>query len=192
VSWLFSLFRRPEGVADEATHEHPGADVLAEISDGLRKLARVQARQGVRLEEIEGKIEGGFADLRTSSRQMVQQLGVSIQWDDLLDAADALDEAARAASAAGDGPMAEGLRAVGARITRFLAQREVRRQGCLGAAPDPALVRVVGTIDEAAIQEGHVARVVRAAVTDRGQLLREGEVLIARRPPPSSNGEAIP
>jgi hypothetical protein len=53
-------------------------------------------------------------------------------------------------------------------------------------------VRVIGTIEEAAMSEGHVARVVRAPVTERGRLLREGEVLVARSPRPPRSGEASP
>lgn len=194
MSWFSSFFRRREPPArpGESGPPVPGEELLAEIGEGLRKLVRLQARQGVRLEQIENKLEGGFADLRAASQQAVHRIGAPLQWDELLDATDALDEAQRAASAAGDESMAEGLRAVGARIERFLAQQGVRREGHLGAAPDPALVRVIGTIEEAAMSEGHVARVVRAPVTERGRLLREGEVLVARSPRPPRSGEASP
>ena len=167
--------------------------LLAEVAEGLRKLVRLQARQSVRLEEIETKIEGGFADLRTASQQAIQGIAAApIRWDELLDAADALDEAERAANAARDESMAEGLRAVAARIARFLDQQGVRRERHLGAVPDPALVRVVGTVEDGATNEGRVARVVRAAVTEKGRLLREGEVLVARTPRSSASGEASP
>lgn len=140
----------------------------------MQRLGRAQARQGLRLEELENKLEAGFAELRAALAQAAP--ASQPRWDDLLDAADALDEAAAGAR---EHSVAEGLKAVNARLERFLAGQHVRRVSLVGAPPDPALVRVVGTLESAAVRPGTVARVVRAAVTERGRLLREGEVLVA-------------
>ena len=97
VSSWFSRGRRGEvdaAIADRI--EAAPAERLAEIADGLQKLARAQARQGVRIEALEAKIEGGFSDLRSVLQQAAApRVPASITWDELLDAADALDEAER-------------------------------------------------------------------------------------------------
>jgi hypothetical protein len=211
VSWFSSVFLRPRpvvgGAASTESSEVAAPDRLAEIVDGLQKLTRVQARQGVRLEALENKLEGGFSDLRAVvQRSTPPPAPASIDWDELLDAADALDEAERTAIVDGNSAMAAGLSAVGLRIGRFLAQLDVRREKRVGADPDPAFVRVIGTVDPAEVQvelgtpgqahvqvpvqvgEGQVARVVRATVIERGRVLREGEVLISRRA--STTGQA--
>ncbi|HXD53922.1 MAG TPA: nucleotide exchange factor GrpE [Solirubrobacteraceae bacterium] len=197
MSWLFSWFRRSvEANGDASGDSRSVAQVVtaleASLQEGVQKLARLQARHGARLEEIENKVEGGFADLRSATEHAARAASAPVRWDDLLDAADALDEAERSAIAAGDQPMADGLRAVVTRVGRFLAQQGVRREGRVGVPPDPALVRVIGAVEAPAMNEGHVARVVRAAAMEGGRLLREGEVLVARRPPPPPNAEANP
>ena len=50
-----------------------------------------------------------------------------------------------------------------------------------GEAPDGRLFRVVGAEPSAALPEGVVARVVRAAVLRGDEILREGEVIVTRR-----------
>jgi hypothetical protein len=92
---------------------------------------------------------------------------------------DLLDEGIRNA---GQASVSEGLRLVSLRLSTFLG-----RQGITRLAPEPGATvdgkrfRVVGSIDAEQV-EGSVARLVRAAVIQNQQLLREGELLVARRP----------
>ena len=83
----------------------------------------------MRLEELEGKLEAGFQDLRA----VVDHPGrrprfppISCAWDDLLDAMDALEEAV--ALAGGVPELAQGLRQVLVRLERFAAQAEISRK----------------------------------------------------------------
>ncbi len=180
------------------------AAALAElVTEGLQKLGRAQARQGARLEDLERKLEAGLADLRGMLTKLSGRRDApDTRWDEILDAADALDEAARLARDGGQDALARGMDAVRERIDRFLERADVRRVMPLGQVPDPAMVRVVGVVDGAGAavasspaddsptaeadlgpdgDEPRVERVVRAAVLEQGRLIREGEVLVARR-----------
>jgi len=186
------LGRKADGVAQSGEQTDAGASgtaAIAEVLESVQKVARAQARQGVRLEGIEGKLEAGFSDLRTSLQRGGPRAGASapLVWDELLDAADALDAAAAHSAQTGADELARGLRAIVTRLERFMAQRNVTRLSPLGEPPAPALVRVVGTVtldgSRAPVAEGRVVRVVRAAALENGALLREGEVLVARATP---------
>jgi molecular chaperone GrpE (heat shock protein) len=148
------------------------------VLEGLQKLGRLQAKQALRLEELESKIEGGFADLRAQLEEAQRPAG-DVDWADLLDAMDALDEAARLAAATPE--VAAGLRAVLQRMDRFLGDAGVERRIPVGAPPDGRLFRVVGAEPDPALPDGVVARVVRAAVLRGDEILREGEVIVTRR-----------
>ena len=177
MSWVARLFGR-EGAPEEPAA--PADRTRQELLDGLQKVARAQAKQTLRLEELESKLEGGFADLRAQLEEAQRPAG-DVDWAELLDAMDALDEAARLAVATPD--VAAGLRAVLQRMDRFLAVAGVERRTPVGTPPDGRLFRVVGSEPAAALPEGVVARVVRAAALRGEEILREGEVIVARRDP---------
>ncbi|HEY3352692.1 MAG TPA: hypothetical protein VGQ83_05555, partial [Polyangia bacterium] len=97
---------------------------------------------------------------------------------DLLDAMDLLDEAIRVSAAAGTPAVAAGLTGVLARLGRFLDELGLRRVASAGEPLDGKLFRVVG---EEAAGAGPGVRVVRAAVCAGPRVVREGEVILARR-----------
>lgn len=139
---------------------------------------------GLRLEDLERKMEGGLDDLRQAIRAITAgRGGADPGVDDLLDALDLLGEAAREADRAAHPFLAEGLRRVAARIESFLARRSIRRLAPLGLPPDAGRFRIVGTADAPDLPPGAVAHVVRAAVLEGDRLLREGEVLVNRSAP---------
>ncbi len=198
MNWFRKLFA--PGSADpvlppvpdrpDDTEVEQALDPMSPVLDSLQKVARLQARQSAQVQELEGKLEAGFSDLRGLLTKVVaQRQAAPARWNELLDAADALDEAVLHAERTGQGGLTEGLRGVAARIGQFLAQSEVRRLSPLGEPPDPACFRVVGTIEgntalgaaNAAHEDGCIAQVIRAAVLEGNRVLREGEVLIVRR-----------
>lgn len=152
----------------------------------MKKLMRAQAKLGLRLDELERKLEGGLEDLRgTLSRRTAHpseaREGQSGEggFGDVLDAIDLLCEVQRqSALPAG---CAEGLEGVVARLDRALAQAGLARHGAVGQPADGRRFRVVGTEDIPELQQGVVTRLVRHAALRGAQLVREGEVLINRR-----------
>jgi molecular chaperone GrpE (heat shock protein) len=190
VAWLDRLFsgrRQPDrgdgrdaGALDPAATADPRLARDEELLEATHRLARAQARQGARLEEMEGKLEAGFQDLRAVVGTLAAPAATDqLRWDDLLDAMDALEEAVALAGSVPE--LAQGLRQVLHRLERFAAQAEISRKRPVGSAPDGRLFRVVGTEEAPAVAEGAVARVVRAAVLRGTRVLREGEVIINRR-----------
>lgn len=186
--WLQRFRRKP--ALGQRGDEHPAgqrpppwADGLAEL---LQKTSRAQARLGVRLDDLERKLEGGFTELRSSLAAAAVTPRASealpARWDDLLDALDLLEEAARSLDEAAQSAQSEGLRRVLSRLEGFLEQCALRRVSPVGSAPDGKVFRVVGTSHRPDLPEGVVARVVRAAVLSGGRVVREGEVLTNRRP----------
>jgi molecular chaperone GrpE (heat shock protein) len=158
-----------------------GDEIQRELADVLQKIARVQAKQGLRLDELDSKIEEGFADLRAQIGDSRPPTAADeITWDELLDAPDALEEAARLAEQESPA-VASGLREVVARIERFLSGVGISRRAAAGGSSDGHLFRVVGAEPSAGLPDGVVARVVRAAVVRGEEILREGEVIVARR-----------
>ena len=176
MPWLARLFRRDRALPETATASNE--PTRQELLEGMHRLARAQAKQGLRLEELESKLEGGFADLRAQLEEQ-QRPGGDVDWSELLDAMDALDEAARVAATTPE--VAAGLRRVIERMGQFLAARGVERQVPVGRSPDARLFRVVGTETAPALPDGVVARVVRAAALRGAEILREGEVIVTRR-----------
>lgn len=190
MAWLARLFGKTQGAPPVA----PGGDGApdagppnAQLIETVQKLARVQARMSARLEELDGKLEAGFMDVRALLAQQPDAQADDLDWDDLLDAMDTLDEAV-AQTATGAPEIAGGLRGVLVRLERFAAQAKIERHLPIEGAPDARLFRVVGTVNGAA--EGaadgarsgrpEVARVVRAAVVRGEEVIREGEVIVKR------------
>src|SRR6266540_3022238 len=94
---------------------------------------------------------------------------------------DALDEAARALDDGRAEGVAQGLRAIGARLTRFLAQQSLVRLAEPTTPIDGRLFRVVGAEHVSELPDGEPVRVVRAAVRRGDRVVREGEVIVNRR-----------
>jgi molecular chaperone GrpE (heat shock protein) len=178
MSWLARVFGRwlPVAAGDgEEAADAPGAVEIAEL---CQKLARTQARQGLVLDEIESKVEAGFADLRGAIDQLGSASESSLSFDDCFDAIDALTEAARLAP---DEAHGEGLRAVLERLDRFVKRAGFERHSAAGETPDARRFRVVGTEVTDALAPGKATRVVRAAISRQGKLVREGEVIVSVR-----------
>lgn len=172
-SWISRLFRtrRPPPALP------PPDTALAEAE---ARAARAQARLALRLDELERKVEGGFADLRALLKEVATRPATpaSLRWDDLLDALDRIEDAGRAVDRAAAPGFAEGLDAVIEKLERFLAQAGMARRSTRGVPPDGRLFRVVGTEPTAEVPVGTIARVVRAAVLAGERVVREGEVIV--------------
>ncbi|HEX2572601.1 MAG TPA: nucleotide exchange factor GrpE [Polyangia bacterium] len=191
LSWLQRWFPRREIASGPPSREPP--PWLDELLGLMQKNARTRAWLGLRLDDVEHKLEAGFASLREAIRHSAQA-GSAPQaqvwaWDDLLDAMDLLEEAVQTAVSQGDPGMADGLRGVLVRLERFLGQAEFERLGLPGTPPDGKLFRVVGTEHMPELAEGVITRVVRAAVVRGDRVVREGAVLTNRLPP---GGRAAP
>jgi molecular chaperone GrpE (heat shock protein) len=176
MSWLARIFgKRPAAAPDEGDTSVDGPGT-AEIAELCQKLARTQARQGLALEEIESKLEAGFADLRGALDRLGSASESSLSFDDCFDAIDALAEAARLAP---DEAHGQGLLAVVARLDRFVRDAGFERQSTIGETPDARRFRVVGTEVSEVLAPGKATRVVRAAICRQGKLVREGEVIVS-------------
>ncbi|MDY7229682.1 hypothetical protein [Hyalangium rubrum] len=154
------------------------------LLEAVQKSSRAQARLTLQVEDLDRKLEGGFAEVRNSlsSWKSAATGGApdsSLRWDAVLDALDLLDEAAQVA----DPALAPGLTGVAARLERFLGQSGLTRLVPLGHPPDGRLFRVVGTQPHDSLPEGAIARVVRAAVLRGEYLVREGEAITVRKLP---------
>jgi molecular chaperone GrpE (heat shock protein) len=154
---------------------------LTEIVEASRKSARAQTKLALKVEELERKVEAGFAELRSSARRSGPEDHAPGDHADLFDALDLLDEAAAAVQEGRLEGVAEGLRGIGARLEHALRCARLSRLAPLGTRPDGARFRVVGTEEHAAYPEGAIVRVVRAAIVSGDSLVREGEVLVNRR-----------
>ena len=169
-SWLQRWFPGREALLESPSRDasvEPPAWV-DELLGLMQKSARTRAWLGLRLDDIERKIEGGFANLQETLRRSALA-GPAHQaegwvWDDLLDAMDLIEEAVQTVSSQRDPAMSDGLRGVLVRLERFLAQTQLERLGVPGTLPDGKLFRVVGTEHMPEFAEGVITRVVRAAV----------------------------
>jgi hypothetical protein len=153
---------------------------VAELLEQLQKLSRGNARLSLRVEDLEGKVEGGFAELRghlAAPRAADQQ-----RPDELFDALDALDEACVNARQL-QPEFAAGLERVVRRLEQLALKQAYVRVRPHGQPPDGRLFKVVGAVTAPELADGLVARVVRAAVITHpdGSTVREGEVLTSRK-----------
>jgi molecular chaperone GrpE (heat shock protein) len=181
MAWFARIFGRQLPVATgdgEDAQDEANAPDAAEIAELCQKLARTQARQGLVIEEIESKLEAGFADLRGVIDQLGSASESSLSFDECFDAIDALTEAARLAP---DEAHGEGLRAVLDRLDRFVKRAGFERDSAVGETPDARRFRVVGTEVSDAFAPGLATRIVRAAICRQGKLVREGEVIVSVR-----------
>lgn len=155
------------------------------LVDAVQKSSRAQSRLALHVEDLERKLEGGFAELRGSLSSLRGATSGSTSereppWDELLDAMDLLEEASRVAT---DAALASGLMGVVARLERFLTTSGITRLASIGHIPDGRLFRIVGTQPHPSFAEGAIARVVRAAALRGERLIREGEAIIVRNTP---------
>jgi molecular chaperone GrpE (heat shock protein) len=178
MSWLSRWFRPNADASDDAESDAPATtDVSAELVSLLQKVARTQTRQGLRIEEIESKLEAGFSDLRQSLARAASDSG-DLAFDDCFDAMDTLDEAARVAPSS---EHAQGLKTVLRRLGSFLEHAGYQRVAPVGQAVEASRFRVVGVAVADTQPAGTIVRVVRAAVLRQGTMVREGEAIISSR-----------
>lgn len=178
MCWLTRLFRNRLRAAQNEGND-PGSLLDASgLADASQKIARTQARQGLLLEEIELKLEAGFADLRGMIDTVGLSREASLSFDECFDALDALEEAARLTA---DDAHSQGLRAVIDRLERFVTRAGFERHTTAGEAPNARRFRAVGTEVSETLAPGKTLRTVRAAILRQGKLVREGEVIVSMR-----------
>lgn len=157
-----------------------------QLAVSLQKTSRAQARIGARVEELERKVEGGFADLRSAIAGIARTAGIewgaaAMKWEPLLDSIDLLVEVAASVDQRAWPGLGEGLDAIAGRLGTFLEQESMVRVGARGMPLDGKVFRVVGTDDQPDLPDGVIARVVRAAVLRGDLVVREGQVITNRR-----------
>ena len=143
-----------------------------ELLEQVKKLARANQKLALQVESLASK---------PAVPAVPAPAAPEPSYDAVLDAMDALDHAVMAASDddALDSFVA-GLEGVQERLSRFLEGVGVTRVGARGEAPEPRLHKVVGTTDDEDVEEGAVARVVRAGARKGDRVLRVGEVITRR------------
>lgn len=169
-AWVRKILRRqvPAESIPEVRQE------IATTLEAAQRSARAVARLGLRLDQVESKLEGGFADLR-AQLSTFRSNGVPASrppFELLFDAADLLDEAARLSASPGH---AAGLAGIRERLERFLFEAGLQRVAQVDGPVDPLRFRVVGREDG-----GARPRVIRAAILDGERLVREGEIVLER------------
>ena len=180
MNWFRRLFtpgREPTPALLEAPAPVP--PWALDLLEGVQKAGRAQARAMARIEALESKLEGGFADLRS---RVSPRPAAALSFDEVLDAMDILDEACRTLEGAGNAPAAQGLRGVVDRLQRFLARMGLTRVAEPPVTLDGRLFRAVGIVERPDLADGAPAQVVRAMILAGERVVREGEVLINRRP----------
>jgi len=153
-----------------------------DTAEALKKLARSFGRSSLRIEEIERKVD-------TMSQGAGTQAMPERDLAALFDALDLLDRAVDSLDRVAAPELAAGLDGVQARLVRHIQAEGFTRIASRGGAPDGTLVRVVGTIESADAIDGQVVGVVRAAIKHGDRVVREGEVITARRIVPTASNE---
>ncbi len=190
MNWLTRLFTRkqpnpsvdPEPLPQLEAHppdEPP--EWAVDLLEAVQKVGRAQARSIARLESLESKLEAGFTDVR-SAVSAARPTAEPPKLDAVLDALDILDEARRSLLDAGFSQSEQGLAGVTERLEGFLRRSGVARRAQVSEPIDGKLFRVVGTVERSDLPDGAPAQVVRAAALAGDRVVREGEVLVNRRP----------
>lgn len=182
-----NLWRRFTG-ADPKPELEAGEPVwVAELRELSQKSARAHMKLAVQIESTERKTEAGLSDLRAmldrlSSALAAQHNPRSQLWSELLDVADAVALAAETSAVRALPELKAGLDTVLARFEGALMTAGFEREhnSIIGRLPDGVRFRVVGAQADPSLPEGSASRVLRAAVTHHGVLIREGEILTNR------------
>jgi molecular chaperone GrpE (heat shock protein) len=144
--------------------------------EGLQKQNRAAAKQAARLEALIGECS---AELRLARTELVRSASAVApseeRYDDLFDSLDALDQALALAS---EPHLVEGLSRVQLRIQQFCERAGFARTGAVGQPVDAGSMRIVGTQRAGDVPVGSISRVVCAAITREGKLVREGQVIV--------------
>lgn len=186
TGWFRKLFRaKPEPVPSSAVPQET-AEQLLEV---LRRSARAQTKLTLRLDESVATLSGQITALRPSldalsghAAPAANAVPPPISWSGLLDAMDMLQHAIDSLAPTRADGVDQGLTLVLVRLDRFLTQNGISRLGARGETVDGKLFRVVGTVSDPSLPSGTIVRVVRAAATRDGEIVREGEVLTAGNP----------
>ena len=164
-------------------------DWAVEFTDLLTKATRSATRQGLKLDELQSRMDAGFDDLRQALRSRPSATKPpDIDWLPLCDAADLLTDLALQALSAGNRGLGEGLLRVLGRLDGQLAVGGIARHTGLGQPPDGRLVQVVTAEARPDVPPGLTIRLVRSAVLRGQQLVRAGEVVVSAQPTPPSAG----
>jgi len=180
VSWLRKTFAA-------APPELPPAGPplwAVELQETATKAARTATRQGLKLDELQSRMDAGFDDLRQSLRSKpAETKPPQIDWLPLCDAADLLTELALQTMASGNRGLGEGLVRVLERLDGQLSLGGVTRHTGLGQPPDGRLMQVVATEAHNDVPAGLTVRLVRSAVLRGQHIVRTGEVVVSAQPP---------
>ncbi len=160
----------PQGRGESELHS---VEKLEEIATRLQTVARAQSKLSLRVDELAGEVASNHEQLLGELVLRARDL------DDILDALDRLDDAARALGPDQAG-LAQGLSAIADRLDRHLRRTGMIRHAELGVEPDGRRFRVVGSEACGDLPDGVITRVVRSAATRGDELVREGEVVINR------------
>lgn len=204
--WLTTRFGAPKDSsnATETSVSSPvtpteGPDT-AELLELSRKIVRANTKLGLRVEELERKLEAGFSDLRSKLAAQTGGGGNAGSKHDgapnLLDALDALDRAREAAMALPDRASAEsmvtGLQIASERLETLLRHDGITRVFEVESRPpNGRLFRVVGVESRPDVPDGIVLRVVRAAAHRGDRVVREGAVVVNKIERSESLGSRI-
>jgi len=156
---------------------------IDEILESVLKLSRAQAKQGLRVEGLENKLEGGFTEMRSEFASLAERDSSesSFNWSDLLDAMDTLEKACRSLEQREERDISAGLRGAIGRMERFLfEQAGISRINQTDGAPNGKLFRIVAVDGGLGPSDSLTTRVVRAAVLRGDKLMREGELIVNR------------
>ncbi len=183
LRWLRSLTARSLPAPTAAALPTRSDEIVErsdEILEAIQKQTRAAAKQSARFEAAFGALEERLATLASKLEQRslvtAQVVAPELNLDPVFDALDGLDAARTLAH---DPHLAEGLQRVADRLEQLCEQHGYRRLSGVGMAPDPRVMRVVGTDPRCDLPRGVVSRVVRAALLRGDRVVREGNVIVS-------------
>jgi molecular chaperone GrpE (heat shock protein) len=181
--WIKQILDRNESPVEKSEEEGRLDQRVDELLEGIQRLTRTHAKQALRVEGLESKLEGGFTEMRSQLAKLAVQSSSesSLNWSELLDAMDILEEACRSLEERDEREMAAGLRGALGRLDRFLSdQVGLSRINQTDGALNGKLFRIVAVDDRLGPSDSLTTRVVRAAVLRGDKLMREGELIVNR------------
>jgi len=167
--------------AGQALDSPPRPPWVDEVLDALRRQARSALKASAGMEAALGQSAAELKALRAEVRKLAQlsaERATSADRPDFDPLFDALDALEQAVDVTREPHQQAGLRRVMQRIEHFCALAGYRRVCGHGQAPDPGLMRVVGSEPVPGMAAGQVSRTVRAAIVRGQTLVREGEVVV--------------